>query len=436
MSTARTLLVLYPVVETFHYEQLALCKSQLEGVACRFVLADDCIQGSDIRVFDEIIEVPPPERLSEAYNVLRGWCDKHRPDGIFMQSEVGLLLGSLLAREFGLPGPSVEAAHLCTNKYLCRVVLSNAGVPRPLFRLAESESDVRCIAKEFGYPLVLKGVVSAMSRLVTLVSAEDQIETAVRRVRKGLGESVDILRLESFRHTAKIELGCDPRRQFLVESFVRGKPVETDGVVAGDKIITYGIVEQVGSTEPPFYIEGYLLSAEYSDPEELETYRISDKALRAVGLRDSGFSIEMRICDVETCVIEVNGRLGYDEGFWDMFQIRAHSHPLTHTLKIALGMEPRQNVNSGPCAALAYYCCYTDSIVEKLPTSEELRHLNLDGIKLCLSAREGMRIFAPPHPEAYPHIAWALVEHPLSSRKAYESGRLAVNNLGISFRPV
>ncbi len=153
-----TLLVLYPAYGTVSCEQIARYAQAIGDL--RLVLADEEPTPSDEGMFDEVIEIPPPERLTEAYDIMRRWCEKHPPDGIFMQSERGLLLGSILAGEFRLRGPSVAAAHICSNKYQQRMVLSQAGIGNPRFALAERAADVHRLARDFGFPLVLKCVIS------------------------------------------------------------------------------------------------------------------------------------------------------------------------------------------------------------------------------------------------------------------------------------
>lgn len=428
-----SLLVLYPLVGDFRRELVSQAR-KIEDV--RLVLADDHIPASDYSLFDEVIEVPPPQCLAEAHEILQRWCHKNHPEGVYLQSEVALLLGSLLVRESGLAGPPPEAAHACTNKYLSRVVLSQAGVPTPRFGLTDDAAGVRRLAREFGYPVVLKGVASTMSRLVIFIKNESEVEDAVAYIRSRLPASLDIIRLASFARAAKIDLGCDPPRQFLVESFVEGDAVETDGLVVKDKIYTFGVIEQVMTTSPRFYFEGYLIPAEFPGMEVAKVRQISNAALAAVGLRDSGFSIEMRTCNGEVCVIEINGRLGWDEGLWELFETRINSPPLLHTLKIALGMETELTVDEKCCAAVAYRNCYRNGVVERLPKLEELGQFSTDGFRLGLATEEGARFFAPPHPEAYPHVAWALTTHPVSSRAAYVAARKLVDKLDVRIKEV
>ncbi|MBI2858479.1 MAG: hypothetical protein HYX90_05310, partial [Chloroflexi bacterium] len=171
-----TLLVLYPVAGAVSKEDIAILSEECQIPGLRLVLADDYILDSDRELFHEIIEIPPPEDIGETYDRLRRWCDKHHPDGIFMQSEAALPLGSLLARELSLPGPSVESAHLCVNKYRSRDIFSRSDVPTPHFCLAESASDVRRFARDSGYPVILKSVASALSHLVKLITCDDEVD--------------------------------------------------------------------------------------------------------------------------------------------------------------------------------------------------------------------------------------------------------------------
>src|SRR5512136_2865695 len=95
-----TLLMLYPAYGTVSPHEV--CRHAETIPDLRLVLADNEPTTSDLDIFDEVWELPPPEQLGEAYELLRHWCERNRPDGIFLQSERALLLGSLLVRDLGL----------------------------------------------------------------------------------------------------------------------------------------------------------------------------------------------------------------------------------------------------------------------------------------------------------------------------------------------
>ncbi len=425
-----TLLMLYPAYGTVSCHEVCRHAGSIDGI--KLILADDQPTTSDLDIFDEVWELPPPQDVSEAHARLLRWCETRRPDGIFMQSERGLMVGALLAAELGVIGPSVAAAHLCSNKYLQRVALAKAGIGNPQFALAESEADVRRLAASFGFPVVLKCVISTMSRLVTQVCSPDEIAPAVAKMRDMMPRSLDVARLLGFARTAKIDLGCDPTRQFLVESFLGGDMLETDGLVVGDRPFNFGVTEQVQSTDPPFFIEGYLIPAECLEPSVVEA--VSDATVEAIGLSDAAYSIEMRAIDHKVSIIEVNGRLGWDDGLSDLFRVFTGEERILQAQQLALGLPLKLRRDNSHHAALAYWPCYFDGVVETLPTRADLQAMSAGLVKLGLSTNRGARFVAPPNPEAYPHVAWALAEDLTSSHQAYENARAWLDNMDIEVR--
>ena len=71
-----------------------------------------------------------------------------------------------------------------------------------------------------------------------------------------------------------------------------------------------------------------------------------------------------------------------------------------------------------------------------MPTREELERLAGDGLRIELATHIGARFYALPHPEAFPHVAWALATHSTSSHAAYEMAREAVDALKVTIRPI
>lgn len=431
-----TLLVLYPTIGTLSAEIRNYLTRQRRAQGLRVFLADESVDVPDNDIFDEVIEMPPSEYVKEAYDLLRHFCGRHKLDAIYMQSEAALPVGSLLAREFGLPGPSVESVHLCLNKYLSRERLSDCDILTPQFALGQSIADVYQSAGKFGYPLVLKATSSAHSRLVTLVQSSDEVESAVLSLQSGLTKSQEIARLSSFADLAHLELGCSPTRQFLIESFVGGDAVESDGIIGGEAPMTFGITQQIPSKTPPFYIEGYLFPAEYSEDKLDQLQQLSDQVITSVGLNQTGFSVEMRTTADCSYVIEVNGRLGRDDGLGEMFEACTGFLPLQQAFDLALGKHLECVPADRSCAAIAYQCYYGHGVVEQLPDRNDIRLLNGKGMTYGTMCQLGTRMYQPPHPDVYPHLVWVLATHPTSSRAAYATARAAADQLSISVRPV
>jgi biotin carboxylase len=431
----RTVLVLYPGSPAIRRRQLRRYRWAIRLLGLRTVLADDTAGPEDLKAFDEVLPLPPAHEVSRAVEVAAAFCRGRRIDGVLAQWEPSLPAGALLAHRLGLPGPGVEPAFRSINKYLCRRALGEEGVPVPAFTLAASAADVERFAGAHGYPVVLKAVASTLSRLVSLVAAPAEVEPAVERLQGGLAAAPDVRRLVAFAEAAGLDPGCDPTRQFLVEAFCPGAPVETDGVVFRGEALCYGVTEQVLSALPRFYVEGYLLPAERTAAASERIEAVSRAALRAVGLADTGFSVELREAEDAVRVIEVNGRLGWDEGFPELFEATSGGKPIHHAVEVALGRRPRIR-RKRVAVAVAYVSCHEDAVVVRVPERREIRRAERAGVRIGVATAPGTRLWRLGHPKALPHLAWAVAKDRRSSRAAFERARAAADRLRFELAPV
>jgi biotin carboxylase len=429
------ILALYPRAIAFRHARAARYSALLRALGVRLIVADDEAAAIDARWCDEKLELPAAERVDAAWSDLRAWLARHPIDAVVAQSEAGLLLGSLATREAELRGPTPRAAYLCTSKLACRLALEVARVPQPRFALARTTADVRAFARAEGYPVVLKGVASAAQRLVTLVRDASAVDGGVARVLAGLGSSADIERLGRFARLEGIDLGCDPRREFLVESFAPGIPLEVDGLVAGRAARSFGVTEQVHAREPAFFIEGYLFPADRTRAEIDAVERVARAAIAAVGLTDGAYSIEVRCDGADAQLIEINGRLGADEGFGDLFEATIGAQPALLAAQVALGRSPRWRAPRR-CAAVAYRSCYSGGVVRRAPSAADLSALARRNLALEVHVAPGTRLQSAASPCVRPHVAHALATDPRSSRAAFERARRAVTALDLALAPL
>jgi biotin carboxylase len=427
-----TVLVIYPGTGSHRRALVRRHERWLRERGIGLVLADDEPAAEDGEVFDDVLRIAWPEQVLDAVKTMEEYAREHQIDAILAQSETGLPVGAVLAERLGISGVPMGAAFRCVNKYASRMALSAAGVPVPHFVLASGSGEVRRFAEEeAGWPVVLKGVASTMGRLVTKVDGPEEVEAAVHRMLAGLSRSEDVKRLLSFTGAAGLDPGCDPRRQFLVEAFASGDPVETDGIVIGGEPQCFGVTEQVMTPPPRFFIEAYRFPAERPVSELTEIERISADAIRATELDRSGFSIELRAGEQGIRIIEVNGRLGQDDGFGDLFREATGAEPHVLALEVALGLRPTFH-RPDHRWALAYRSWYEDGIVRRLPPPEALSALEAQGVLAGLAVRQDESLHAPPHPLCYPHLAWVLASHPGSSTEALRRARSLAE--GLPFR--
>jgi hypothetical protein len=245
------------------------------------------------------------------------------------------------------------------------------------------------------------------------VDSPDRLDAAVARLLRALPTATDVRRLVAFAQVAGLALPHDPTRAFLVESFVEGPPRECDGLVFGDRVRTLGVLEQVVRDGDGFYMEGYLLPAD--DPGRGE--EIAAAAVRAHGLTDTGFAVEMR----GEVVIEVNGRLGEDDGFPDLFEAATGWPPF---LRFLAG-EDGATTHRARCA-LAYLNRYEPGVVTRVREAPGVTVLR----------RPGDRIPAPGDPLFSPHLAFALAEDPRSSRAAWREARRRLEAAAVEVAPL
>ena len=404
-------------------------KSHLREQGIRVVLGDSDLGPEDAEICDECLELPPYDQLASCLKTLRDYAGGHEVDAVLPQSEYGLLPAALLAREVGLTGIGPEAALLATDKWLSRLSLAAAGVSVPRFDLAEGPDQVKRFAREGrGYPLVLKPVASTLARNVSLARDEAEVEGAVRRLKSALPEAPDIRRLAEFARLSGQDPGCDPFAQFLVEEFVPGLALETDGLVATGAIHHFGITEQRLSPLPLFFLEAYLFPADLAEDRAARIFQASVKAVEACGIQEGAFSAEWRWDEGDPVLIELNGRLGEDAGFSEMFEKLLGRAPLLEWIEAAALSRPVRIKEARGAVALAYRNHYQRGLVR------EVAPLTL-GPDLQVLVRPGSLIRSPGDPAFDPHLAWALASHPTSSRKALEKAETALEHLRLGIEP-
>ncbi len=400
----------------------------------KLALADYDLKDNDKTLFHDCVQLPSYVKVDETVQVLERYCSEHKVDRIIPQTEYGLLPGALLNRKLRYRGISTEGALLCTNKWLSRKRLQSHDIPAPRFAIAQDVTGVSRFAKELGgYPVILKAVASTMGRNVRIIASEDELENEVAKIQSQIRTAPDVVRCQEFAKLSRLEMDCDPTKQFLVEEYVeKGRPVETDGLIFSDNIETFGVSEQVVSEPPHFYIEGYLFPSDLEGAENDNIEHVSRTALLALGLKETGFSVEMRESGGDCKVIEVNGRLGEDDGFPELFNAAIGAYPILLWIDYLTAGVPYEHLHPERRAAIAYINWYDNGVVKDVPAQELVEALQCDSLQIGLVVKSGVRMFAPPHPEVSPHLAYALATHPISSRSAYSEARAAVRQL--SFR--
>jgi biotin carboxylase len=413
---------------------LARHGAALRALGLSLVLADDELSAADRALFDDCVELPPPAQVGGALEVLLAWAARHPLDGVCAESEAGLLPGVLLAERLGLPALSPRAALLASNKWLSRRAMAAGGVPGPAFALVRDAAGVRRFAAAHGWPVMLKAVSSCLSRNVLKVACAADVAAAVARLHAALPAAPDVLRCSAFARLAGLDMECEPTHDFLVEEFLEGEPLEVDGLSLRGAVTSFGVTGQVLSAGPQFHIEAYLAPVALPLGAREEAERVARASLAALGVDDTGFSIELRARGGRCAVIEVNARLGQDDGFPQLFARAVGREPLLMWLESLASGAPPAGLRARGHHALAYINHAAGGIFRGVESRPDACSPRGDAdVRVLIEPGTALAPLGDPRYD--PHIVAALASHAEDSVAALRTARDALAELRVRIDP-
>jgi biotin carboxylase len=162
-------------------------------------------------------------------------------------------------------------------------------------------AELRAAVADLGFPLVFKLAHSSGGRGTALVTEDTDLDAVFALTRLNYVSS----------------------DAFLVEEFVDGTEHSVSGVVRGGEVAILGVTDKLVRAAG-FSTWGTITPS--AGPEEV-LRRAAATAVRAIGLRDGGFHVDLRLTPVGPVVLEVGARLGGDT-------INSHLIPLASDGKV------------------------------------------------------------------------------------------------------
>ena len=199
---AKTLLIVgggietVPAIEQAKQMGLHVVVSDMNSHAPGFAAADDRLLAS---TYDVRATVVAAQQYHQTVRPLDGV--------ICVASDIPLTVASVAAA-LGLPGISLEAAHLASDKLAMKQKFSSDGVPVPWFRPLTSAAELREVASRRGLPLVIKPVDSRGARGVLRLT-----------------ENVDLDWAYAFSRQQS------PTSRVMVEEFLTGPQISSESIV-------------------------------------------------------------------------------------------------------------------------------------------------------------------------------------------------------------
>jgi biotin carboxylase len=218
---------------------------------------------------------------------------------------------AFIAHSFGLCYPSTETVAKCRDKYVCKQIWRQAGLPCPDVELVHNASDAVSFLHKINGPAVLKPLTGSGSELILFCSTEDECVVAFDTLQSGLARHSDLRMYAPYVCDGR---KIDPRRVFVIEEFVQGDEYSCDFAVDGDHVGIIRIARKIPDPKQAFGTTlAYLLPSLLPEGLEEDNFRSQlSTATKSLGLDRSICMLDFVVQDNRAFMIELSPRPGGD----------------------------------------------------------------------------------------------------------------------------
>jgi biotin carboxylase len=230
---------------------------------------------------------------SSSVKTIVDYAREHPIDAILSLDDSASELAALASAALGLAHNSPQAAEAARDKLLMRRLMSAGGAPCPIFRNFLLSEDVHVIARQVGYPCVLKPRRFSGSRGVIRADNEAEFVAAHTRLKRLLlGEGYS-----------------ESSGSFLVEDFIPGREVAVEGLLTHGRLKVLALFDKPDPLDGPFFEETiYVTPSRLPDDTQQDIARCVAIAASSLGLREGPVHAELRVNDKGPWMLEIAGR--------------------------------------------------------------------------------------------------------------------------------
>lgn len=312
----------------------------------------------------------------------------------------------VLAREFGLPAPTLESVLKNEHKYWSRV-LQREVVPEcvPKFCAFDPFDDEALDGIDIPFPFWVKPIKSHSSQLGFEVPDPATFASAVQQIREEIGRIADPFD----RALARVEVPGDIRmaggRTCLAEEIVTGTQAAPEGSMFRGDYHVHGVFDMRRDAEERSFTHLDYPARSVPPGVQQRMIEVTERYLRHTGFDNGCFNSEF-MWDAETgklWLIEVNTRISQSHS--DLFaKVDGSSNHLV-AIDVALGIPPRMPHRKGEFAVAAQCLVprYEDGIVTRVPNEDEIAALRdrFPGTVVKIDVEVGEKLSEMPNQDAY-----------------------------------
>ncbi|SDY64849.1 ATP-grasp domain-containing protein [Citreimonas salinaria] len=345
-------------------------------------------------------------------------------------------LAPILAAEYGLPGPSLEAVLRCEHKYWARIEQARVAPECvPDFEAVDPFDPEAADKMKLDFPIWLKPVKGFSSQLGFKITDREGLDKALEEMREGIGDLGHIFD-ECLDHAElPPEVQGIGGSHAIAESIMSGDQFAHEGYVRNHKVTIHGVLDMMLSSDGKA-VAGLRYPADLPDDLVDRANDVGRKIMRQVGFNDGCFNVEF-LYDEDTdklWVIEANTRIS--QSHCEMFRMVDGRSNHEIAVSVALGDEPTLPDHKGDfdTSAKFYITKDDDAKVTREPTKDELREISDEfGALVEFEAHEGDTLSDLPNQPVYCYnvgYAWLGADSPQALRERY---RELVSRLPMEF---
>jgi biotin carboxylase len=215
---------------------------------------------------------------------------EYKVDAIMPINDFGVRSAAFASKELSLVGLTEEAAELANNKFSMRSKWAEFDLPQPRFFKVTTYDDFEKAVESLGYPLIVKPAdCGGGSRGVAKVKSRQEVEWA-------------------YSNAKKYTLFCN---DMILEEFIPGIEVTVEGLIANGKSQVLAISDKEHFPSTRYCVASSLnYYANFPDDIIQKIIELANKAVKALGIDNSPFHIEMMINNGEPYLVEIGARGG------------------------------------------------------------------------------------------------------------------------------